>query len=136
MYHSLEVRVPLLSNDVINYSMSLSYQDCIKHGHGKYNLKELLIKKSNEQLVMQPKKGFVIPIGKWLRNELKKDVQDKLMNMPSELKVLFSQKELATIYNQHTNSTHDWGWLLWSLYSLVNWHTAHRNAEKFQLQAV
>ncbi|MDB5248672.1 MAG: asnB [Segetibacter sp.] len=129
MYHSLEVRVPLLSNEMIDYSSTLQFQDCIKNGHGKYNLKELLIKKTNEKLVLQPKKGFVIPIGNWLRKELRKDVEDKVMNMPSELHPLFKRKELTEVFKQHMSGTHDWGWLLWSLYSLVNWHGEHRNAK-------
>ena len=129
MYHSLEVRVPILSNEMIDYSTTLNYHDCIKNGQGKYNLKKLLIKNSNENLVLQPKKGFVIPLGNWLRNELRKDVEEKLMNMPSELSPLFKRKELIEIFKQHNSGTVDLGWLLWSLYSLVNWHTQHRNAQ-------
>jgi asparagine synthase (glutamine-hydrolysing) len=128
MYHSLEVRVPILSNEMIDYSSTVHFKSCIKNGQGKYNLKELLIKKSNEKLVLQPKKGFVIPIGNWLRKELKKDVEEKIMNMPGELKPLFKRKELEKLLSEHMQSKHDWGWLLWSLYSLVNWHQQHRNA--------
>ena len=128
MYHSLEARVPLLSNNMIQYSASLGFKDCIQNGQGKNNLKQLLISHSNKELVMQPKKGFVIPIGKWLRNELKKDVEEKLMNMPSELAVHFNRKEMQILLNQHMNATHDWGWLIWSLYALVNWHNTHRHA--------
>jgi len=127
MYHSLEVRVPILSNEMIDYSTTLSYTDCIKDQHGKYNLKQLLIEKSNEKLVLQPKKGFVIPIGNWLRNELKKDVENKLFGMPAELAPLFNKKELAALFTQHMSGKKDGGWLLWSLYSLVNWHHEHRN---------
>lgn len=128
MYHSLEVRVPILSNEMIDYSSTMSYDDCIKNGQGKYNLKELLIKKSNEKLVLQPKKGFVIPIDQWLRQQLRKDVEEKVMNMPGDLYNLFKRKELEKIVSQHMQSQHNWGWLLWSLYSLVNWHQHHRNA--------
>jgi asparagine synthase (glutamine-hydrolysing) len=128
MYHSLEVRVPLLSNEMIDYSSTLDYESCIKNGQGKYNLKQLLINKANEKLVLQPKKGFVIPIGTWLRKELRKDVEDKIMNMPGELSRMFKRKELEKILHEHNQSKQDWGWLIWSLYSLVNWHQQHRNA--------
>jgi asparagine synthase (glutamine-hydrolysing) len=127
MYHSLEVRVPLLSNAVIDYATSLSYEDCVVSGHGKNNLKQLLIKHSNEQLVLQPKKGFIIPIGKWLRNELRKDVEGKLLNMPRELAPLFNRKQLQKVLHEHMSETADYGWLIWSLYALVNWHDCHRN---------
>lgn len=128
MYHSLEVRVPLLSNEMIDYSNTLDYTSCIKNREGKYNLKQLLISKSNEKLVMQPKKGFVIPIGRWLRKELRKDVEEKIMNMPGELAPLFKKKELEKMLSDHNRSRQDLGWMIWSLYSLVNWHQQHRNA--------
>ena len=127
MFHSLEVRVPLLSNEMIDYSATLNYKDCIKNGQGKYNLKELLINKSNERLVLQPKKGFVIPIDNWLRKELRKDVQDKIMHMPPELSLLFKRKELEKMLDRHMHAKEDIGWLIWSIYSLVNWQQQHRN---------
>lgn len=129
MYHSLEVRVPLLSNGVIDYSSSLSHRQCIKDGQGKYNLKELLAQKSSERLVYQPKKGFVIPIDKWLRSELRHDLEDKLMNMPHELAVHFNHSHLQSLLNQHIHQQQNHGWMLWAIYSLVNWHTEHRNAK-------
>ncbi|WP_207493427.1 asparagine synthase (glutamine-hydrolyzing) [Aridibaculum aurantiacum] len=125
MFHSLEVRVPLLSNDIIQYSTGLGYSDCVKNGQGKYNLKQLLIKHSNEQLVLQPKKGFVIPIGNWLRKELKSDVQQKLLGMPQALAPLFKKQEVEKILREHNSGSADWGWLIWSMYSLVNWHAYH-----------
>lgn len=130
MYHSLEVRVPILSNSMIDYSATLNYKDCTKDGHGKYNLKKLLIQKTSESLVLQPKKGFVIPIGTWLRKELRKDVEEKVMNMPAELQPLFNKTELSTVVKKHMQGSVDLGWLLWSLYSLVNWHTQHRYAQQ------
>ncbi len=127
MYHSLEVRVPLLSNDVIDFSTGLAYKDCITNGQGKMNLKNLLIEKSDKSLVMQPKKGFIIPLGNWIRKELKKDVEDKLMNLPSELKPLFHNKQIASLLKQHMSGANDWSWFIWSIYNLVNWHQQYRN---------
>jgi asparagine synthase (glutamine-hydrolysing) len=127
MYHSLEVRVPILSNEMIAYSTTLNYKQCVEHGVGKYNLKKLLIQKSNESLVLQPKKGFVIPLNKWLKQELRKDVEEKLMNMPSELAPLFKQKEISKLLYQHMTGSHDWTWFIWALYSLVNWQQHYRN---------
>lgn len=129
MYHSLEVRVPMLSNAMIQYSNTLSHSECIVQGQGKYNLKQLLINKSRKELVLQPKKGFVIPINDWLRKELRRDVEDKLNNMPGELQVFFNKKELSKIISQHMSSKGDWGWLIWSIYSLVNWYTQHTHAK-------
>jgi asparagine synthase (glutamine-hydrolysing) len=127
MYHSLEVRVPILSNEMIEYSTTLDFKSCIKNGQGKYNLKELLIEKTNEALVLQPKKGFVIPLNKWLRQELRKDVEEKLLNMPSELAPCFNRKEISKLLRQHMDGSQDWSWFIWALYSLVNWQHQYRS---------
>ena len=39
-----------------------------------------------------------------------------------------SHEELEKILSEHMQAKQDLGWLLWSLYSLVNWHQQHRNA--------
>lgn len=130
MYHSLEVRVPLLSNAVIDYSTSLPYTDCIKDGIGKINLKELLIKHSSRELVMQPKKGFIIPLGDWMKGALKNDIEDKLLNMPPDLAMHFNRDEIKNLLTEHFTGVQDWSWFIWALYSLVNWSNYHRNKFK------
>lgn len=131
MHHSLEVRVPLLSNKMLELSTTFAFDDCIKKNTGKINLKKLLIKKAGEQLVMQPKKGFAIPIDDWMRKEIKQDVQDKIMHMQPQLAVFFNRKELEKMLANHITSVADNGSLLWSIYSLVNWYSFH--VKKFKL---
>jgi len=127
MYHSLEVRVPLLSNSVLDASNAYSYKGCIVQGKGKMPLKQTLIQKASEQLVNKPKKGFVIPMGEWMRDQLKKDVTEKILNMPQHLAGMFNQPQLEKMIADHISGANDWGWLLWAIYSLVNWDGYHRN---------
>jgi asparagine synthase (glutamine-hydrolysing) len=127
MYHSLEVRVPLLSNPVIDISTGYSYKDCIKGNAGKMPLKNILIEKTNRGLVMKPKKGFVIPMAEWMRKELKNDVTEKIMDMPPRLASLFNKTVTEQIIKQHMDKQADWSWFIWSLYSLVNWEAFHLN---------
>ncbi len=127
MYHSLEVRVPLLSNALLDESAAYNYQACIRNGQGKINLKESLIKKTNEQLVIKPKKGFVIPMADWIRSDLKNDITEKILNMPAHLGCMFSKPQLEKLINDHMAKNNDWSWLLWAIYSLVSWDAHHRN---------
>ena len=130
MYHSLEVRVPLLSNAVIDYSTQLPYTGCIKDGIGKINLKELLIEHSSRQLVMQPKKGFIIPLGEWIKGALKNDIEERLLKMPADLAIHFNRQEIKNLLTEHFTGKQDWSWFIWALYSLVNWSNYHRNKFK------
>lgn len=126
MYHSLEVRVPMLSNQMLDLSAAYTFKECIEGANGKMNLKKSLIKKATEQLVMQPKKGFSIPMGDWIRNEIRNEVEEKILNMPSHFSDLFNQKKLELLLHEHMTHKQDWGWMIWALYSLVKWDTTHR----------
>jgi len=71
MAASLEIRVPLLDHRVMEYTASLPENLKYRNGTGKYILKKLLAKYVPEELFERPKMGFGVPIGHWLRNELK-----------------------------------------------------------------
>lgn len=130
MQHSLEVRVPLLDNDVLDYSDRIGFQECIHATHGKSNLKKLLASKTNPQLVYQPKKGFTVPLAQWMRQELFTEVNDCILNMPSHLSVCFNRKVLQVMLTNHKSGKQDNSWILWAIYSLVKWDAVHRNKLK------
>ncbi len=127
MYHSLEVRVPLLSNKVLDMSGGYNFKECLQGGVGKINLKLALIAKTNRDLVMRPKKGFVIPMAEWMRGELKADVTQKILDMPPHLAAFFNRGETEKLLQQHMAGEADWGWFIWAMYSLVNWDAYHVN---------
>ncbi|MDE3237065.1 MAG: asparagine synthase (glutamine-hydrolyzing) [Bacteroidota bacterium] len=130
MYNSLEVRVPLLDNDVINYSTSITYTDCIVHDQGKYNLKQLLSSKTNPSLVFQPKKGFTVPLASWIRNQLKEEITTTVLNMPLHLLQFFNRKTLEQMIVLHMRGEQDNSWILWAIYALIKWDSLHRNKFK------
>lgn len=127
MFHSLEVRVPLLSNKVLDLSESYSYGDCIENAQGKMNMKKLLAAKAGNELAFAPKKGFTIPLDNWLRNILNKEVTEKIIDMPAHIAVLFKRKQLQQLLEQYMNGQTSAGWLVWALYCLVRWDASHRN---------
>ena len=70
MYHSLEVRVPLLDHRIVEFALNLSPSLKYKNGELKYLLKKLLASYIPSQLFERPKQGFAIPLENWLNNEL------------------------------------------------------------------
>lgn len=126
MYSSLESRVPLLDNALLDYSTSVNYEACIKNGSGKHNLKVLLAAKTNEQLVYQPKKGFGVPLDKWMQQEMYHEVREKLMEMPAHLSGYFDKKVLDQMLTIHKSGRDNLSWILWAVYALVKWDAIHR----------
>lgn len=71
MQHSLEVRVPLLDHEVVEYALNISPKLKYKKGTSKYLLKEVLYDFLPSEMFERPKQGFSIPLQKWLKTDLK-----------------------------------------------------------------
>lgn len=78
MFNSLEVRVPFLDHKIIEYTLSI--QDKFKVSE-KYN-KPLLIDAFPDllptEVIKGPKKGFQMPVGKWLKKVIESSLDDLL----------------------------------------------------------
>ncbi len=130
MYNSLEVRVPYLSNEILNIASKTIWSDCMSGSNGKINLKKVLAKYTGEEFVNREKKGFLVPMRAWMRNELKQEVTEKIMNMPEALAIGFNKGQLSKMISLHTGGREDYCGIIWAVYSLVNWYNYHRNSYK------
>ncbi|NBG65382.1 asparagine synthase (glutamine-hydrolyzing) [Acidiluteibacter ferrifornacis] len=70
MHHSLEVRVPLLDHNLLEYTVNIDESLKYRNGESKYILKEVLYDYLPKELFNRPKKGFSIPLAKWLKSDL------------------------------------------------------------------
>ena len=68
---SLENRVPMLDKKVMEFSFSLPSEFLFGEDGGKQILRSILYKKVPKELLDRPKKGFSVPLKKWLLGELK-----------------------------------------------------------------
>jgi asparagine synthase (glutamine-hydrolysing) len=121
MAHSLELRVPFLKKPVI--AAALQIDPRLSYGPNKK--KELLKKLLRQQLPHAPidhrKRGFSVPLSKWLREELRHPVLNALNN-PVFLDTFgISKKALHHCWEAHQQGKTDHKWLLFTLYSLAAW---------------
>lgn len=66
MFHSLEARSPFLDQDLWEFAASLSFELRLKGGRLKAVLRELARQKLGEQVASGRKRGFSIPVQRWL----------------------------------------------------------------------
>jgi asparagine synthase (glutamine-hydrolysing) len=78
MANSQEGRSPFLSKEILEYVPSLPDHYKIKGKKTKFILRQLAAKYLPQPLIDQPKRGFEIPLKKWIDNELKEQVFDYL----------------------------------------------------------
>jgi asparagine synthase (glutamine-hydrolysing) len=129
MYHSLEVRVPILGKKILNLSQSCSFSESIVNidgkDHGKYPLKKLLSNISDSKAPFMQKKGFTIPIKEWLEGPLKSDIYKTLQNMPYALRVYLEKDKVEYLLEQFYDRKSLDPWPIWGLFTLVKWHQHH-----------
>ena len=71
MLYSLESRVPLLDNNIIDYAINIHPNLKYKEGVSKYILKKILYKYLPKELFNRPKWGFAMPLSYWLQSNFK-----------------------------------------------------------------
>lgn len=76
MKYTIEARNPLLDINVANLTFGMKQSYKYHRGEKKYILKDLLSDYIPSEMIDRPKKGFVVPIDKWLRTWLVECVRD------------------------------------------------------------
>lgn len=64
---SLETRVPMLDRDVVEFAWTLPFSYRYKDGVTKKILRDILYRYVPRELMERPKKGFAIPLHRWLK---------------------------------------------------------------------
>ena len=82
MAHGLEVRPPLLDDELIDRSFALPSSYKLRGGSGKYLLKLAARGKIPDEIIDRPKKGFGIPLASWLRGPLRPRVEKMVARSP------------------------------------------------------
>jgi asparagine synthase (glutamine-hydrolysing) len=123
MAHSIELRVPLLDHEVMEFAASLPSRLKVKGLQTKVALKAAL-----EGLVPQPilerrKAGFPVPYAAWLRNDLREFVSDTLLSERALQRGLFRREEIERLLATNRNGG-ETSKEIFSLTVVELWHQA------------
>ena len=77
---SLENRIPMLDKDVVEFALSLPSEYKYDGKVSKKVLKEVLYRYVPKELTDRPKKGFAVPLERWLKEGDTKEWADEMMN--------------------------------------------------------
>lgn len=77
---SLETRVPMLDKDVVEFAWRLPVSYKREGTTGKLVLRDVLYRYVPRELMERPKKGFSIPVDKWLRQKELRDWAEGLID--------------------------------------------------------
>jgi asparagine synthase (glutamine-hydrolysing) len=130
MYHSLEVRVPLLDKAVIEVATRVEWRSCLDLGRAlsKLPLRNSLARHVRHQT--STKRGFTAPIGAWLRGPLRPVFEEAVLEKRELLGLDLDKKVAREMFDRHLAEKADYGWRLWILLSLALWEKHHGAGRK------
>ena len=123
---SLEVRAPLLDTRVAAFAWSLPMALKIRNGDAKWLLRQVLYRHVPQALVDRPKAGFGIPIGAWLRGELRDWAEDLLDEHSLRDAGIFNPAPLRKLWTQHLDGGRNHQAALWPILMFESWRRRHR----------
>jgi asparagine synthase (glutamine-hydrolysing) len=123
MANGLEVRVPFLDAELVNFANSLPIDYKINHKTQKLILKEAFDELIPKELYNRPKHGFEVPMLDWLRKDLKSKVDRDILDRDFiQEQAIFSSETLNTIVKKmNSNNPGDAHAQVWSLVVFQDW---------------
>ena len=118
----LEVRAPFLDAELVDSIQTLPA--VLKYGQGqtKRLLKLAARGKVPDRVLDRPKKGFGIPVGRWLRGPLGPSLDYYLAAGRLDRQGLFRSDEVARLIGEHRAGVRDHRKPLWTLLMFQLWH--------------
>ncbi|MFH1851427.1 MAG: asparagine synthase (glutamine-hydrolyzing) [Candidatus Neomarinimicrobiota bacterium] len=114
MMNSLEVRTPFLDTELVEFVARLTVNYKLRGLETKYLMKRALQGYLPDLVLNRPKKGFGIPLAKWLRTILAESAYYSLDNLALILPGIFDRSEMNGLVNRHQAGRADYRKEIWS----------------------
>lgn len=123
MATSLEVRVPMLDHEFVEWATGLPVQWKIHAGKQKVLLRKLAERLGMPRAVLyRPKQGFALPLVDWLKNELKELVLSVLLDANTLKRGYFEPSGVRLLLDEHFRGRRDHSGKIWRLLVFELWH--------------
>ena len=124
----LESRAPMLDHELVEFAWQLPKELLVNEGQGKWILTEVAHKYIPKEIMQRPKMGFGIPVGDWLRGELKDWVEALIEPNRIRSEGFLDHKLVTKYWNEHKSGRRDWQYHLWDIVMFQAWLEHNHNA--------
>jgi asparagine synthase (glutamine-hydrolysing) len=115
MAHSLEVRVPLLDHELVEWVSGLPASMKLRRQEGKYILKKSLEPHLPHAVLYRNKMGFSVPLASWFRGPLREHVHTALLSNTLADTGIFDMTFIKRMLEQHQSGRRDYSAPIWTL---------------------
>jgi asparagine synthase (glutamine-hydrolysing) len=121
MTYGLEVRCPLLDQEVVDLAAGMPLDWKMRGGKGKQILIETFADLLPPAIQQRGKMGFGVPLDHWFRGELAPLLNEVLLDPRSLSRGLFRPQAVEQLVTEHVTSRWDHSYRLWALLVLELW---------------
>jgi len=114
----------MLDHDLVAFGLSLP--TAAKLGRrGKLILREAFADMLPREILRRPKRGFAVPLGRWLKGELLRPLKETLFDPSIRSTGILRPEAIAGLVNDHVSGRDDHSHRLWALLVLARWMVRH-----------
>ncbi len=122
MANSLEVRAPFLDRDFAEFAASIPSRFKVRHFTKKWILKEAFKDRLPREILHKPKHGFAVPIGMWLKDDLKGMVLDAFRKDKIEREGIFDSRVISEMVARFLSNKGYTEREIWPLFMFELWY--------------
>lgn len=122
MSHSLEVRVPFLNYDVLCFLEQVPIDYKLQRLNTKALLRKAMEKDLPPEILARGKKGFNMPVARWLTSDLREWAHDLLSHDRLKKQGIFNPDGVQKLLREHMQQKRDARKQLWTLLMFQMWH--------------
>ena len=121
MANSLELRAPFLDHKFLEFVATVPLDLKLRGMKNKYILKQAFSGILPAEVLKRKKQGFGIPLGQWLRGELKDFMRQILLDEKTYRRGFFNKGYVRDIVAEHDGKLSDNGYKIWTLLMFELW---------------
>jgi len=121
MAASIEGRSPFLDHKLVEFASRLPDHYKIGRTFGKKILRDLYKGKLNDEVLWGPKRGFEVPLAKWLEYDLKELLQDVLLRSNAYVYQYIDRSWVNALLEGKEMHNRNWAFQVYSLLMLELW---------------
>ncbi len=117
----VEVRVPFLDKELVEFSTKLPLHLKLNGNETKYILKKVAEKYLPKEVIYRSKTGFGAPVRDWINNDMTPLIEKYLSKERVEKRSIFKYEELHKLIQQNKKGEIDVSYSIWAILAIESW---------------
>jgi len=126
MAHGLELRVPFVDKEIVEYVERLPANLKVRHGSRKWLHRQVCASYLPNSILKRPKRGFAVNVvDSWFRGAIDNKMADTLLDGNSKIYQYLRPTAVRDLFDQHVSGRQDNHKILFSLVLFEEWLRVH-----------